>query len=146
MIRNTGKARRTNTVLGAAAIAVIALCAAKPADAYRWHGGGGLHGGWGGHAGWGWRGGWGRRGGWGGPGIGIGFGYYPGAYAYAPPVYYAPPPANYYAPRYYAPAAYAVARPAVHRTVHHHVHKATACVQCCPAPQSQQPLPAPETQ
>jgi hypothetical protein len=131
MISDATNRRRKGIILGAVAIAAVSLCAATPADAYGWHGGG-----WGWHGGWGWRGGWG----WAGPGIGIGFGYYPGAYAYAPPVYYAPPP-YYGPPAYYRPTAFAVTQTTVHKTVRHHVHKTTA-QQVCPVPQS---APAPQS-
>jgi hypothetical protein len=121
MISNITSGRRKGVILGAVTIAALSLCAAKPADAYGWHGG------------WGWRGGWG----WAGPRIGIGFGYYPGVYAYAPPVYYAPP-AYYPPPAYYAPTSFAVAPPVVHRTVRHKVHK-TAAQLTCPTPQPSVP-------
>ncbi len=124
MISNTSSSRRKSIVWGAAAIALTCLCAAKPADAYGWHRG------WGG-----WHGGWG----WAGPGVGVGFGYYPGAYAYGPPLYYAPP--AYYPPRtYYAPTALTVAPRVVHKTVRHRVvHKAA---QTCPMPPAGGPAPS----
>jgi hypothetical protein len=115
MISTMHNGRRKGIILGAAAIASLCVCAAKPADAYGWHGG--------------WHGGWG----WAGPRIGIGFGYYPGLYAYAPPTVYYAPPVYYGPPAYYAPAALAVAPP--HKTVHHHVHRTTTR-QTCPVPQS----------
>jgi len=114
MIRSSFGTRGKALVLGAMAVAAVALCA-KPAEAYGWYRGG-WHGGWGWHA-------------W-GPTVRVGIGFYPG-YVYAPPVYYAPAPAYYYAPpAYYAPSyysssSYSYSSSSTHRSVRHRSHKTT---------------------
>ena len=131
MISNTRK-RRWSLFVGAAALATVGISLAQPAEAYGWRGGWGWHG-------WGWRGGLG----WYGPRIGIGFGFYPAPYAYAPPpVYYRPPVVYYPPPAYYpTPAAVAPPPPVVHKTTvrHHVVHKTTANPCSCPPAQSTPP-------
>lgn len=96
--------------VAAVALAATSLGAAAPAEAQRWHGGGGYHGGYRGH----------YRGGGAGWAVGAGIlglaagaalasnrgyygyapGYYAPAYGYAPG-YYAPPPGYYYGGRGY---------------------------------------------
>jgi hypothetical protein len=105
------KRPRWGLILGGLAVAICALGAAAPAEAYGW------------------------RHGWYGPRIGVGFGFYPWGYAYAPPapVYYAPPPV-YYPPAYY-PGAVATTSTVIHHTthrVHHTAHHSAA--NCAAAP------------
>jgi hypothetical protein len=142
MISNVHKNYGWRVVAGVAMVAALGLCTAKPAMAYGWRGGGGWHAGWG----------WGRS--WYGPGIG--FGIYPGLYAFAPPpVYYAPPPVYYPPPppppaQHYWRSAAVAPTPApriVHKTHHvvHHVAKPSNCG-CPPQAQSSSPPVSPPPQ